>query len=393
MSDTSNDTSAIDEKKEQETSSNSSATFASKVMQYIFNLIFIILIIILYFSSSGLVLFASKLAQSNILPTDENCAPYTEYEPNIKPIKTNIFSTSDASMKLEFPYYDNDNNTKNIILDMFKEYKDKPSSNFLANYFISIVESLMLFDYSTITTVMNFFNELPEIVTVLFGPIVVGIIFGLMTLFNQLYFIYLFFVNMSWFFKENTNDSGEGKPKWTDVTLLLSPFDWWLGVGLIILFIILFFIGLPLLAFIPFLTLFYCTFSTVMYKGLLNDKPVSSFTVAKDTLVQYKVPIVAIISFFVISLAFANLGVVPGVFSIAVLCLIYFGFLSINLFNPPQQQMGLTSLVSNNIAKRSCPNKGNKDKHGFLYNLLIGQNGGNNITNDLKKLGKNLYNK
>lgn len=392
MSDSTNDTSAIDEKKEQETSSNSSATFASKVVQYVFNIIFIILIVLLYFFNSGLVLFVSKLAQSNILPTDENCAPYTEFEPNIKPIRTNIFSTSDASMKLEVPYYDNANNTKNILLDMFKDYKDKPSSNFLANYFISIIEALMQFDYSTITTVMNFFNELPEIVTVLFGPIIVGIIFAFMTLFNQLYFIYLFFVNMSWFFKENTNDTGEGKPKWNDVTLL-SPFDWWMGVGLVILFIILFFIGLPLLAFIPFLALFYSTFSTIMYKGKLNDKSVSAFTIGKDTLVQYKLPIVAIISFFVISLAFANLGVIPGVFSVIVLVLIYFGVLSINLFNPTQQITGLSPLVSNDIAKRSCPNRGNQSgKHGFLYNLLIGQKGGN-ITNELKKLEKKLSNK
>ena len=392
MSDKSSDTSAIDEKKEQETSSNSTSSFTSKVVQYIFHIIFIFLIVLLYFSSSGLVLFVTKLAQSNILPTDDNCSPYTEYEPNIKPIKTNIFSTSESSMKLEFPYYDNDNNTKNILLDMFKEYKNKHSSNFLANYFISIIESLMLFDYSTISTIMNFFNELPEIITVLFGPIIVGIIFAFMTLLNQLYFIYLFFANMSWFFKENTNDSGEGKPKWDNVTLL-SPFDWWLGVGLVILFIILFFIGLPLLAFIPFMALFYCAFSTIMYKGKLNDKSVSSFTIAKDTLSQYKFSIVSIISLFVIALAFSNLGIIPGIFSIIVLCLIYFGVLSINLFNPPQQQIGLTPLVSNDMAKRSCPNKGNqKGKHGFLYNLLIGQNGGN-ITNDLKKIGKHLNNK
>ncbi len=238
---------------------------------------------------------------------------------------------------------------------------------------------------------MNFFNELPEIITVLFGPIVVGIIFAFMTLLNQLYFIYLFFANMSWFFKENTNNSGEGKPKWDNVTLL-SPFDWWLGVGLVILFIILFFVGLPLLTFIPFMALFYCTFSTIMYKATLNDKSVSAFTIAKDTLSQYKFSIVSIISFFVIALAFLNLGIIPGIFSIIVLCLIYFGVLSINLFNPPQQQIGLTPLVSNDMAKRSCPNKGNqKGKHGFLYNLLIGQHGGN-ITNDLKKIGKNLYN-
>jgi hypothetical protein len=137
-----NDTSAIDDKKE-ETSKNDTDNLTSGLAGFITSIIAVILLVILYFSSSGLVLFVCKLAQSNILPTEENCYPYTENKPNIESIKTNIFTTftePEMSMKLEFPY--DDYNSGNKIIDSFRQYKNKPSSNFLANYFISICEQL-----------------------------------------------------------------------------------------------------------------------------------------------------------------------------------------------------------------------------------------------------------
>ena len=81
----------------------------------------------IYYTGSGLILYACKLAQSNILPTDIHCSPYTDSKPNIQPIKTNIFSTggdNPLSMKLSFPY--NEYNSKNYIIDMFREYKNEP---------------------------------------------------------------------------------------------------------------------------------------------------------------------------------------------------------------------------------------------------------------------------
>ena len=77
-------------------------------------------------------MYVCKLAQSNILPTDINCAPYTDTEPNIQPIETNIFQTDGEkplSMKISFPY--DVYNSKNYILDMFREYKNESNSNFL----------------------------------------------------------------------------------------------------------------------------------------------------------------------------------------------------------------------------------------------------------------------
>ena len=290
------------------------------------------------------------------------------------------------SMKLEIPY--DEYNSKNKIIDMFREYKEKPSSNFLANYFISITEMLMQFDYSMINVIMNFFNTLPESIIIGFGPIFVAFLFSLGILFNGLYFIYLWFFNMGWFFKTNTNVSGEGKPEWVDVTLM-SPINLFLSVVLVILFAIIFFLGFSFILFIPFATIFLCVFSCLFYKGKMNGKSVMSFSMIKETLKHYKISFVIVISIFVILLAFSKLGTIPGIFSIATVLLIYWGVIGIDIFYPVKET-NLSESVSYEQAIKKCPViTKNTEKHGFLYNLIFGQKGGN-ITKQLKKIGKNI---
>lgn len=385
MSDTT-DTSAIDEKKQE--INQTPSTFTSKIGSFIISVIVIFAIILLYFCSGGLILYLCKLAQSNILPTDTNCAPYTDTKPNIQQIQTNIFTTytdPETSMKIQFPY---DKNTKNKTIDMFKEYKQKSSSNFLANYFIAITESLLEFNYSSITTIMNSMNEmLPETVIIFLGPLVSAFLYAAGLLINQIYFIYLWFYSMSWFFKHNSNDTGSGLPKWEDVTLF-NPIDWWLGASLVILFAIFLFFGFPLLSFIPILAYHNSLISSLFYTGIMNNKTASVFTVMSGVLKYYKISVVTIISLFVILLSFSNLGAVPGIFSILTVGLIYWGFISLNIFNPIQEN-NLSKSVSYKQATKTCSKSTIKQKHGLLYDLLIGQNGGG-IANEIKKAGKNL---
>lgn len=388
MSDTTNDTSAIDDKKN-DSSSSDSTNFASDVVSFITTIISIFIVVLLYFSGSSLILYVCKLAQSNILPTEENCYPYTESKPTVQPIKINIFTTftdPEMSMKMEFPY--DDFNSSNKALDMFRKYKNKPNSHFLANYFISIVEQLMNFNYSAINTVMNTLNGLPEMLLVWLGPIIVGFLFAIMSIINLLYTVYLWFANMNWFFKTNVNDTGDGMPKWEEVTLT-SPVDWGLGVGLVILFAVLFLLGFGLISLIPFFILCYCCLTCLFYKSMLNGKKSSALTVIKDLLKYYKLTIVGIISFFVVSLAFSKLGLVPGIFSIITLGLIYWGILAIDLFKPINETNVSPSVSYEQASKKCVSLKQKGEKHGFLYNLLLGQSGGN-IAKELKKINKNL---
>jgi hypothetical protein len=97
----------------------------------------------------------------------------------------------------------------------------------------------------------------------------------------------------------------------------------------------------------------------------------------------------SIISLFVVVNAFNLLGPIPGIFAVLTLVLIYFGIISIDLFNPSAKE-NLTPVVSDTQAKKVCTFKEPiKEKHGLLYDLLFGQKGGN-ITKEIKALGKKL---
>ncbi len=387
MSDSS-DTSAIDEKKE-ESNSSDKGDYISKIGEFLLSVFALFLVITIYYTGSGLLLYICKLAQSNILPTDVHCSPYTDSKPNIQPIKTNIFPTggdSPLSMKLSFPY--NEYNSKNYILDMFREYKNEPRSNFLANYFISMIETVIQFNYSAFNKILDMLNGLPETILVIFGPVIFAFISTLLFIADHIYLLYLWFAQMGWFFKTNTNDTGTGNPKWEDVTII-SPLYYWCAVCLVILFFILFFFSLPLISILAAVSMSWCMFSCITYKAEMGGKIISALQIIKDTFKYYKTIIMSILSFFVIVNAFGKLGPIPGLFSLLTLALIYYGIISIDLFNPLNKE-NLSPMVSDNQAKKTCSFKEPiKEKHGLLYGLLFGQKGGN-ITKEIKEVSKKL---
>ena len=100
------DTSAIDEKKGEDTESEDN--FGKDIGKFLVSLLIIVVGLLIYFSLGSSVLYACKIAQSNILPTDEKCMPYESREPNIQPIQINIFETMfkdpALSQKISFSY-------------------------------------------------------------------------------------------------------------------------------------------------------------------------------------------------------------------------------------------------------------------------------------------------
>ena len=98
------DMSAIDKKNKE---SSNESDYISNIGGFILTVVVLFIIIGIYYGYSSLILYACKLGQSNILPTDIHCFPYEETKPNIQPIKTNIFPTfgePPLSMKMSFPY-------------------------------------------------------------------------------------------------------------------------------------------------------------------------------------------------------------------------------------------------------------------------------------------------
>ena len=382
------DTSAIDEKNEN--SSSTAPGGLSQTKNFLVSILVIVGVIFIYFTYSGLILFGCKLAQSNILPTEKKCYPYSDTKPTIQPVQTNIFTTftdPQMSKKMNFPY--NVYNSSNKVLDLFRNYKEEHDSNFMANYFISIVESLIVDNYSAINFIANMMNGLPEIVILLFGPFLVSFISAFIFLYDHLYVMYLWFANMGWFFKKNTNTNVNNKPVWEDVTIV-SPIDYACAIGLIILFCILFWGLLLTLPVLPFLTMSWCLFTCIAYEAEMGGKSITSLNIIKELFKYYKVTFMTIISFFLIGSAFSNLGAIPGIFSIITVVLIYYGIITIDIFKVNPED-GISAITSYTQAKKSCNYKGSneKDNHGLLYNLIFGQNGGS-ITKELKNIGKKM---
>ena len=142
---TNNETQELDKKKQEFNSSNTESSKGFKnIGSFLISILITILLIIGYFVFGSIVLYECKLAQSNILPTNLECYPYTDTNPEIQQILTNIFITNtqpQESVKLSFPY--EKNNSKNVVLDIFRKYKEQANPNFLIIYIISILEGLI----------------------------------------------------------------------------------------------------------------------------------------------------------------------------------------------------------------------------------------------------------
>lgn len=388
MSDTQN----IDDKKNNNGSIKDKAT---EFVKFVVTTIILVSMVIFYFSLGGIILYACKLGQSNILPSDMKCFPYSDTKPEIEAIASNIFTTftnPPMSAKLRFPY--DKYNSGNMIIDLFRDYQTEPHASFIMSYFISIVEALVGVNYWAINQTLGMMNLLPESIIVVFGPIMAITMAIMLLLFDNFYLMYLWFIQMRWFFKSNSNTSDSQPPEWTDVTIT-SPFYYCLSILLVILFVILFFVLLICLPVLPFMTVVWCCLTCILFKSEMNKKPATVFTVVKDMFKFYKVTIMAVSSACIVLSAFVHLGPLAGIVSIISLCLIIWGIVSVNIFKSIKPE-DLSALVSDNQAKKTCSVKVAKavvsKSHWFpLINWLFSsQKGGRHLTSELKKLGNKL---
>jgi hypothetical protein len=387
MSSTS-DTNAIDEKKGEDTESEDN--YGKDIGKFLISLIIIIFGLLLYFSAAGSVLYGCKIGQSNILPTDIKCMPYENNTPNIQPIQINIFETMfkdpALSQKITFPYAKNNTNT---ILDMLRESKQNPNTNNLKAYLISIIESLFVFNFSALNTFLNLLNQIPECLILMFGPIIMLFYTAILLFIDFFYVIYLWFYQMSWFFSINTNTSDTGKPKWQSS---IAPGNLAMGCFLVFVFSILFWIGLLLIPFIPFISpivMLICVGTILSCKGEMNSKAVSIMSIIKDVFKYNKVTVSSVISLFVVLCAFANLGGLAGGLSILTIILIYFGMVSIDIFNSINEE-NMSKVTSYEQAKKTCKVAKSVEIMNFFKSLNPFSGGGKKLTDEIKKIGKQI---
>jgi hypothetical protein len=342
----SDDENVIESKKKQYAPSSDSL---SNTINFISTSFKTLLAIIIQFILGALILFGCKVSQSNILPTDTKSAPYTDIEPQIKPIETNIFIQffSGLSKKINFPYKNdqfNIDNSRNMIIDILRKEKHESKSNTI-NFFISLVEGLFSFNYSSMGMVLQVINYLPELLILLIGPLIFFIFLVLLLVFNNFYLIYLWLSNLGWFFKEYRNN------RWENIDDLFG-YGWCVFVAF--MFFILMWILLGFFLPFTFLSLFVLVWTLVTiftYEGIMDNTKVGMSSILVDVFKYYKSAFINIFSLFFVINAFSMLGVIPGIFIIIAILLIIFDFIHIDIFkSTPEQQ--LSKLVSTERANR-----------------------------------------
>jgi hypothetical protein len=335
-----------------------------------------IVTIIVYFMFSGILLYMCKVGQSNILPSDINLYPYTSTQVNVESIQENIFTTFNnppTSMKINFPYA-NSNNSKNILLNALNHHK---TGNSIKVYFVSILETLIHFNYMSLNFILSTLNKAPEIALVFLGPIIYLWLMGVLLLVNNLYFMYLWFAEMKWFFKKYNNN------KWDEISIS-EPVDygmaWFMIFVYFLIFIISFFLG-GMLFIIPFVAFAWTFFSIPSYESTMNSKPSSVLTIIKGIFKYYKVTIMVFISLLTIMNSFSILGTTQGIVTIVVIALIYF-FKLFNLFHPINED-SLSKLSSNKQARKSGASMSGGNKN-------INTHTNKNILTNIKQLSSYL---
>lgn len=411
---------------------DSSTNSGSNIGNYIIITLLTTILIVIYFVISGLVLYAIKVAASGILPTDINYYPYTDNKDQTKfgELISNIFITyTDPALSEKISFYtknvEADNyNSSNMLLDILRKYKTNPDTSSLIHYFISIIESLLVFDYWILGKSLGFLNNIPEMLIILLGPMFINILTFLLVVVNYFYLMFLWFYEMSWFFKPNKKkqeaQEKQEKEKQIEEGLIVgiwtifieaifgskkstdksdstnSMYDNIIGCIMVWLFTILFFILLILgWGFFPILLALYCLYSIVSYVSEVNDKKSNVGTIIWKLFRFYKSIITSIISFVFVSSTFSFLGVQFGIAALVVILMIAFFGMGISLFK--QESIDdLTPIIETKSGKiggntKSPQNKPNAVNAANVATLLSQSGGGKDFIKILNKITNKIH--
>ena len=333
--------------------------------------------VLIWFILSLIVIYTCKLAQSNILPTDINCYPYTNNKDN-EPEKietfifTNLFFRKPRKgMILEFP--DIDNSFIDGFIRWLGKYPQNPKSSVFGNFLVAVLKPLFANTFSYYNTMFSFLNQVPEFLLVIFGPILGAFILIIGVFYNILCICYYWFGNLEWMWKKNANIivdkngkiTNKGPPNWQDVRWKSpdpedpSKSEWFaciLGFILILVFvgILMFLLTSQLLLIVSVVFSFICIITCLTYRVKLSDKPSSVSDMFTYFFKYNKLIIMTIFSLYVVSNAYTYLGSTSAGFSVLTLILIYY-FNIIEMFVPikTDQDERIEIDVNSSQAKRT----------------------------------------
>ena len=379
----SDETSEIENKKKE--NENNDGGDKMSISGFINTLITIIVLLLILFFSGTMLLYSCKVAQSNILPTEKDCFPFSSTLSEIKeiPVNINVTTVGDEiqSEKVIFSY--SEDSKKNSLLDyLFKQTKAPKQSAFVM-FFISLLQDSFLFNYKLVNSLLNTINKtFSETFILLLVPMIVPFLVTIFILMNWFSFSYSWFSKLEWLFKKNTNTEKDKPPHWEDITFS-EPINYGFAVFfafcLIILYFGLLFIPIPLITPIVFCIFLIAYFSPLFITGKKQPDG-SEYSFSQSIIDKFKYnggTIMTVFSVLVILSSFANLGNIYGAVSVAAFLLLYFQIIPINIFGN-LVPTNLTQLGSYEQAKKTCPEPEEiKEKRSLLARLFgFGKKGG-----------------
>lgn len=377
--------SEIDKKKAQQNNTNTnSRSYKENLTNFGISTLIIIVVLVIYFFISGFILYGCKVAQTNYMPTEEYCFPYEELifsktMSNYKPdniIDCNIFETlfkdPNSSAKIQF---DPGSNQGNSFINFLLNAKTKNKNAFVYSL-ISTIEKVVLLYFKFLNFTLGKLNEIPEIITVLFGPIIMLILCCIMVGLTSIYYIFLSFYNLTWFLYKKTDKSADiEEDRW----LPLQGKEWLIGVFFI--FLIAVFLGWAFFATagpISVVLLLWSLFCIFNFSCNINTEPnkyesASTLYIIYQMFLEYKLLILAIFSLCVIIISFSNVGTIAGVISIVFILCVYKGWILGGLLDPVNNLLK-TQLSPKTQTEKTCPikpiSKEEKESQGLLSGIL-----------------------
>jgi hypothetical protein len=281
---TTEDTSAIDEKKAEESgTSTTSPDFKGFITNYFSSIVFTIGVSI--FIIGGLGLYTTKVAQANILPDNIELAPYTIFDRivddkcyvDINVMRPSFFSENKEtlSQKAKFNSQEYLDSFNKSFLCSLKKSAD-PNAGLFANaplYFSFVYDNLVAKNFLAINTIFFYLSYLPEsIIMLLYGIFGIFLWMGLY-FFNVCISIFYHIINIPQLFRTASEQNDKQWESMENISFMrfmkFILFFLWFWVGLISAFV------MP--AFFTLYGLISPLFAKYNIKNTKDDKNVSNF--------------------------------------------------------------------------------------------------------------------
>jgi hypothetical protein len=285
---------------------------------------FLLKLIIIFLIGSRVV-FACKVAQANILPTDLDCMPYTpaggndedspKYETNTPEANIDISHVYNADQggykayatKIAFEI--NEFSKKNYFIDKLRNIEYNPKVDPMVKYLCVVLQNLFVFYYGITNSLFNFMNSnLNESFIILLGPYLLKYLSIFIYPVSIVVSIIFCLLNIGWLLKSNKNNDKEYKhksttePVWRSCDPLSSFYNFF---GTIIYLWIGFFLASTLsLSPIPAIISFMCLLSPLFMKAKIvetdnetgekkdmKDNPIYGFRSSINGLIESKMDV------------------------------------------------------------------------------------------------------